>query len=199
MDLNKRYRPKRRRRVIRFLLFYLFLSSVLIFYSTFAKYTTVVEDAPTIDIANWNIKVNNSDSNTTQNLSNVIKLTPDTTTQTTTDNKLAPGQTGHFDIIINPEGTDVALQYSLSFVTNTLPEGISLTNYEIIEDGITNAVQNNIIQGEITLNEQKDQLSANDVKTIRVYWKWNESSNDIPTGTEYYAISATIVIKQKLN
>ena len=199
MNLRQRYRIKGRRRVTKFLLLYSLLVFFLLFYSTFSRYATVVEDVPVIEIANWEIKVNENEVVDGKTLSNIITLIPDTTTQTTTDNKLAPGQNGHFDIIINPKGTEVAIEYTINLETANLPTGLELTTYEILEDSISKNLENNTISGEISLSEIAQGLEETDVKTVRVYWIWEENeSNNIPTGSENYNITATITVKQKV-
>lgn len=200
MNLRQRYRIKGRRRVTRFLLMYSLLVFFLLFYSTFARYTTVVEDAPNIEIANWEIKINENKVVDGETLSNIIQLIPNATTQTTTNNKLAPGQNGYFDITINPEGTEVSIEYLIELETSNLPKGLEVTTYEILETGITKKIENNNITGEINLsNDIIHGFKITNMKTIRVYWSWKENEiNSIPTGTENYNITATITVKQKL-
>lgn len=198
MNLKERYKSRGKKRVIRFFISYLFLALLLILYSTFSKYATIEEGQPKAVIANWNVKINNEDITSQQTLSNIITLIPETTRQTTTDNKLAPGQSGCFDIIIDPSQTEVAIEYTINFDTTNLPQGIILTNYEIIEDNISANFMNTSITGEINLNSTEQALSESDKKTIRIYWEWEENSTDIPTREENYDISVTINVRQKL-
>lgn len=200
MNLRQRYKARGRRRLKKFLLVYSFFVFILLFYSTFARYTTVVEDVPSVNIANWEIKINDNEIINGQTVSNVIKLVPNVTTQTTTENKLAPGQEGNFDIIINPDGTDVSLEYEIYLGTINLPEGLKIKTYEIIEDNISNVINDNKINGEIILNNLEQGLGETDTKTVRIYWIWEENENDsIPTGSEKYDITATITVKQKIS
>ena len=196
MNLKQRYKSKSKRRIFRFLGFYSILAFFLLFYNTFARYTTVVQNESKVAIANWHISINNNNILNSGTLTNTIELIP--TTQTTTDNKLAPGQSGYFDISINPEGTDVGIQYIINFDTTNIPTGILLDTYEILENGITGRIENSKIEGEINL-QQMQQLTSSEKKTIRVYWKWSETSTEIPTGEEKYKIQATITVKQKIN
>ena len=144
MNLKQRYKSKGSRRLVRFLGFYSILTFFLLFYSTFARYVTVVEYDTTVAIANWQILVNNVDILNGETLTDFIQLIP--STQTTTNNKLAPGQNGYFDITINPEGTDVAIEYKITFDVSNLPTGIILKSYEIIEDNIFANIENNQIK-----------------------------------------------------
>lgn len=196
MTLKNRYKSKKNIRFVRFLGFYVILAFFLLFYNTFARYTTVVQNESTVEIADWQISINNKDILNGETLVNSLQLIPDT--QITTDNKIAPGQKGYFDIIINPEGTDVAIQYMLNFNTTNIPSGILLTKYEILETGISARIENNTIEGEINLQEE-NQLTQEEKKTIRVFWEWNEVSTYIPTGEENYRIQATVTVKQKIS
>lgn len=199
MNLKLRYKSRGKRKIIRFLVYYSFLAFLLIMYSTFAQYTTVVEGTPKTQVANWNVKINDIDITKENTFTNLIELIPAGDTQTTYEKKLAPGQTGYFDIIINPEGTDVATQYAINFDTSNLPAGIILTNYEIIEDNISaNFTNGTSIEGEINLNSTNQSLSENDKRTVRIYWQWKESSTTIPTKDTNYYINSTITVRQKV-
>lgn len=196
MNLKQRYRSKGSRRLVRFLGFYLILAFFLLFYSTFARYTTVVENDTKVGIANWQISLNDTDIINGETLTDTVQLVP--LTQTTTNNKLAPGQNGYFDITINPEGTEVAIEYTINLDISSLPTGIILTTYEIIEDNISGNIADSQIHGEINL-QQMQQLTVEEKKTIRIYWEWNESSTKIPTGNENYKIETEITVKQKIS
>ena len=196
MNLKQRYKSKSKKRFIRFLGFYLVLAFFLLFYNTFARYTTVVQNEAIVAIADWQILINNNDIINGGTLTNTLQLIP--SIQTTTNNKLAPGQNGYFDITINPEGTDVAIQYTINIDLANLPTGIRMTTYEVLEDNISKNIENNKIEGEINL-QQLQQLTSSDTKTIRVYWEWSGTSTDIPTGEENYKIQATVTVKQKIS
>ena len=196
MNLKQRYKSNGSRRLVRFLGFYSILAFFLLFYSTFARYTAVVENDTTVVIANWQISVNDIDMINGEKLTDTVQLVP--LTETTTDNKLAPGQNGYFDITINPEGTEVAIEYIINLDLSSLPAGIILTTYEIIEDNISANIADSQIHGEINL-QQMQQLTSAEKKTIRIYWEWKESSTEIPTGNENYKIETEITIKQKIS
>ena len=199
MNLKERYKSSGKKRKFKFFVFYLLLATFLIFYSTYSRYTTIEEGQPKAYIANWKVKINNEDITNKQTLSNMITLVPDTSRETTTDNKLAPGKTGFFDIIIDPTGTEVAIEYTINFDITNLPTGIILTNYEIIEDGISTNFTNTSIFGIINLTETEQALNENNKKTIRVYWEWQKDTTEIPTEEDIYDISVTINVRQKLS
>lgn len=199
MDLKRRYRAKTIKRVIRFFVYYSFLALFLLFYNTLARYTAVVRDTTTVNVANWNITINGQNVQEEQELLSPISLTQGIT-QTTYNNKLAPGQTGYFDIVIDPTRTDVSVEYSIRLNTDKIPSDIKLTGYEILEDNINTNIQNNTINGEINLSESSQALTQSDIKTLRIHWTWQDNDNTtIPTGTEDYYILATISVKQKIS
>lgn len=140
MNLRTRYKSSGKRRLARFFMFYSFLAVTLLFYSSLARYVAVTENTPTIEVASWKIQVNENNILSNETLTNIITLEPNGTSKTA-DGKLAPGQAGYFDIIINPEGTDVAIEYTITIDTSNLPTGIGLTTYEIVEDSISGNIE----------------------------------------------------------
>lgn len=198
MNLRERYKSKSKKRLSGFVLFYSFISLILIFYSSFARYTTIAEGTETVAIANWKIMINGTNISDVENVSKVITLVPDSSNQTTKDNKIAPGKSGHFDITLNPAGTEVSIEYTITIETTNLPSGITLTNYEIVETGVNQTLTNNTITGEITLTDTAQELTESDTKTIRIYWNWDENDTIIPDVTTNYNIVVTAKVQQKI-
>ncbi len=131
MNLNERYKARHTKRLKRFLSFYSFLALFLFSYNTLARYTVFSTNTVNTHVAKWIIKINNLEiANDTQEVSNIIELVPSTETKTK-DNKLAPGQSGYFDIAINPAGTEVALEYTINLDIANIPTGITLEGYKI--------------------------------------------------------------------
>ena len=201
MNLSQRYNAKSNKRFIRFAFFYAILIFVVLIMNTNSKYVSSTPITARADIAVWNVSINNTTITSQQVLTGDITLvTNSNLNQTTTDNKLAPGKSGYFDVIINPEGTEVAIEYVVQFDLSNLPEDLKLKNYSIIEDGTTGTITENSITGDILLNANKDALSSNDKKTIRVNWEWEDKEiNTIPNKNDTYTIEGTIVVKQKIS
>ena len=199
MNLNERYKARHAKRIKRFLSFYSFLALFLFSYNTLARYMTVSTNTITTDVAKWTIQINNIEIiNNTQEISNVINLVPSSETKTT-ENKLAPGQSGYFDIIINPTGTEVAVEYTITINATNIPTGITFKEYELNNSGTMQTVVDNTITGQINLNDNLESMTATESQNLRIYWEWTETEDDsLPTGTENYYITATINIKQKI-
>lgn len=131
MNLSERYKARHTERLKRFLLFYSFLALFLFSYNTLARYTTFSTGTATADVAKWRVQINNIEiSNDIQEISNVIELVPSSETKTT-GNMLAPGQSGYFDIAINPAGTEVSLEYTITIDTTNIPAEIKFEGYKL--------------------------------------------------------------------
>jgi len=201
MNLSQRYNAKSNKRFIRFAFFYAVLIIVLLIMSTNAKYISNTPITTKADVAEWKVSINDIDATSQEVYTGEITLvTNSSLNQTTTDNKLAPGKTGYFDIILDPTGTEVSIEYTISFDLSNLPEDLKVKDYTIIEDSTSGVVSENSISGEILLNANKQPLSASDKKTLRVNWEWEDKEiNQIPDKNEEYKIEASILVKQKIN
>lgn len=103
---------------------------------TYSKYKTTASGDATVDVANWNILVNDCnivDSNKNTNSDCFNQVTNDDGTVTITknfdikdfsysnvnnqgdvvDNKIAPGSEGEFELTIDPTDTEVSIEYTM--------------------------------------------------------------------------------------
>ncbi len=157
------------------------LTSILIG-NTVAKYITSASSNADMNIARWQVLVNNTDITSAASLNNVITpVFPGN--ENIASGVIAPTAEGYFDIIIDATNTDVSLKYEIttsdnedSIVTDLVMSGYSIDGgerQEIIEDENGNfKVENNILY-----NSQDKDI------TIRVYIKWNDDTDDGATMT----------------
>lgn len=157
------------------------LTSILIG-NTVAKYITSASSNADMNIARWQVLVNNTDVTSAASLNNVITpVFPGN--NNIAAGVIAPTAEGYFDIVIDATNTDVSLKYEIttsdnedSIVTDLVMSGYSIDGgerQEIIEDENGNfKVENNILY-----NSQDKDI------TIRVYIKWNDDSDDGATMT----------------
>ena len=90
------------------------LYTVYNIYDTYALLETDEIVSNDIKTAKWNIKINDTLlGNTTSFVVDGIKIEENDYTK---ENKLAPGTSGYFDILIDPTDTDVSIKYAISFV-----------------------------------------------------------------------------------
>lgn len=142
---------------------------------SFGVFESSYSDDSEMDIAKWNIKVNDDNLNNTNNVFYVNNITY-TNSNNVSANRFAPGVTGSFLLVIDPCDTEVSFKYELSIdlsdneydqITVDSIEGINNTNLTV-ENGVYSRV--------FTLSE----IIANKVDTIKVTFSWDndEANND---------------------
>lgn len=150
--------------------------------NTVAKYITNASSNADINIARWQVLVNNQDVTSAASLNNVITpVFPGT--NDIASGVIAPTAEGYFDIVIDATNTDVSLSYEItirpnedSIVTDLVLSGYAIDNgqrQQVVAD------QNGDfkIQGQIAYNSQDKDI------TVRVYLKWNDDTQTGATMT----------------
>lgn len=153
------------------------LAQIGITYSIFETNLNTTTDSV---LAPWQILVNN-----TMVSSESSEFTVDTVNWSTDpnvlDGKAAPGLSGYFEIIIDPSGSEVAIEYEieLDFDFNN-NEYIKLSTIKKQNGDDLTPSNGNTFFGEITLS----QLEVDYVETIRISFVWenNEDNNDVDSG-----------------
>lgn len=169
MYRGKRYK-KVKKKCFNFFMFYIVIA-VLIFSSyTFSKYTTAIEDNAVASVAKFSIEVNNKDIKTEKTFE--IELNSDKNINTY-NNKIAPDTEGFFEIEINPTGTEVSLEYEITFNLTGINGSLQLTKY-IVNGGNEENITDNVINGMILLPTTEHAFTENDKVNIRIYWEWKE-------------------------
>lgn len=158
--------------------FILFLAIASLFFSmnmvqkTYAKYVTTSNGEANLNIARWDIVVND------EHIKNKEELSADITPQyvenpNVAEGVIAPGSIGYFDITIDPTNTDVSFDFEIS-IDNEESDvtDLKLLKYYIdSEDNIKDAEENEVISDSININDKK-------AKTVRIYVIWDESLNE---------------------
>ena len=158
--------------------FILFLAIASLFFSmnmvqkTYAKYVTTSNGEANLNIARWDIVVND------EHIKNKEELSADITPQyaenpNVAEGVIAPGSIGYFDITIDPTNTDVSFDFEIS-IDNEESDvtDLKLLKYYIdSEDNIKDAEENEVISDSININDKK-------AKTVRIYVIWDESINE---------------------
>ena len=86
---------------------------------TYSKYKAEVKGEEGAQIAGWNFNVNGESRELKS-----INLMQTCKQETLTNGKIAPGTAGYFDIIINPVGTEVSLEYKFTFDLSKINKNI---------------------------------------------------------------------------
>ena len=127
MTLNEKYRIHNRKKSYKSILIYVILFLAFFISNSFARYSTMNNTVIGVDVANWNIKINGIDISQNENtIHNEIELI--VTENETQDKLIEAGQSGYFDIEINPADTEVSIAYKIILDTSNLPDGINLKN-----------------------------------------------------------------------
>ena len=167
--MNKR--TKEKQKDIRFILIFvavLSISLVYLFQSSYAKYRKQISTKAELDIADWRIKINNEDIRNKSILTNNIVPVFDTNANAN-EGVIAPGTTGHFDIVIDATKVDVNFNYELTPDLTTLNvKDLKITSYEINSTNTT--YSNTPITGSINHNTAKT--------TIRLNFEWDDSATN---------------------
>lgn len=144
---------------------------------SYAKYMSRVEGKGTADIANWNFKVNESEQQI-----QTISLKSTINNKTVSNNQIAPGTEGQFEIKLDATGSEVGIDYFIKFENETQkPTNLKFSYNGKIYNSLTELQQD--LPGTINANEQ------NKIKTIQIGWNWKYE-----TGTTAQEISANDAI-----
>ncbi len=152
------------------------LASIIIG-NTVAKYVTSTSSNADINIARWQVLVNNEDVTSAATLNNVITpVFPGN--NNIAEGVIAPSAEGYFDIIIDATNTDVSLRYEVTTSANeeSIVQDLVLSGYSIDEGERQEIIEdengNFKIQGDIRYNSQDKDIQ------LRVYIKWNDDTEN---------------------
>lgn len=139
------------------------LTTIVIFIcgQIYAKYNTKITGEGLAPIATWNFQVNDQKEEV-----QAINLASTSNNETLLNNKIAPGTSGSFDIIVDGSNSDVEINYEISFTEeNNKPQ-----NLKFIYD---NVEYNSIIELEDKLSGKIEADNQTKIKTFNIQWKWN--------------------------
>ncbi len=147
---------------------------------TYSKYVAQVKGEGIAQVAKWSFLVNGQEEQ-----AQTINLNSTYNNETLVNNKIAPGTTGQFEIVIDGTGSEVGIDYTVQFQEKSnKPQNLKF----IYENREYNSIKEleNILSGNIEATE------GNKVRTILIKWKW-----DYETGKGAEEISANDKIDTK--
>lgn len=149
----------KRKKIIIIAIILLALGLLFIGGNTFSKQVTEVKGKGVANVANWSFKVNNNEAQI-----QTINLASNNN-KNLTDNKIAPGTSGNFQIKINADGAEVGINYKISFINETnKPQNL----FFIYND----KKYKNITEMEKDLTGTIDATTGEKEKNIEIYWEW---------------------------
>lgn len=169
---------------------------------SYSKYVSEVRGDGMAEVATWSFKVNGQKEQV-----QTIQLSSTCNNETLVNNKIAPGTSGSFNIVVDGTGSEVGINYNIQF-TN---ESAKPTNLKFTYD---NQEYNSITELESSLSGTIHANDENKIKTLTIDWQWayetgnNESeianndkidtqnAQDIATYTFNVIVSGTQVVPQ---
>lgn len=152
--------------------------------TTLAKYTTTVTGSGTAVVAAWSFKANNQSASMAEiSLSDTLEGVTDKLAP----KRLAPGTNGSFNIVIDGQGSETSIEYTISF--NGIDEGEIPTNLKFYSDSTCNneyefegslvGFQNGrYIKDTIEIDGSSKTIDA--PITEKIYWKWPYETGTTP-------------------
>lgn len=151
---------------------------------TFAKYLSSASSSSSINVARWNLKVNNHAIMTSSDISGVIEpVFPGN--KYIAANIIAPTAEGYFDLVLDFSQVDVSFNYKISTSVNenSSVKDLVVTGYSIDGGEIINS--NEPISEDIMLSSNIKS------RNIRVYLVWDDSDTSSMDNLADTAVSNT--------
>lgn len=176
---------------IKFIIIFIFIvgiSFIYLFQATYAKYRKQITTEVNANVASWNIKINDEAIANKKKLANSITPIFDEN-EYVKANTLAPGVTGHFDIIIDSFNVDVDFTYEItaSLAEDTDLKDFKITGYELNDSGTINKYDSGVT-GDLVKNTKNTK--------IRFYVAWiDDDTNEMDNSEDTtYAVNHNNVI-----
>ena len=134
----------------------------------YAKYVSEVRGEGTAEVATWSFKVNGQNEQVEE-----INLASTCDNETLVGNKIAPGTSGSFNIIVDATGSEVGINYNIAFTEEeNKPQNLKFiyndTEYNSIKD------LGNDLSGTINANDEEKTI------TLNIKWKWDYETGSNP-------------------
>ncbi len=134
----------------------------------YAKYVSEVRGEGTAEVATWSFKVNGQNEQVEE-----INLASTCDNETLVGNKIAPGTSGSFNIIVDATESEVGINYNIAFTEEeNKPQNLKFiyndTEYNSIKD------LGNDLSGTINANDEEKTI------TLNIKWKWDYETGSNP-------------------
>lgn len=169
---------------------------------TYARYTGTASGTGTINVAKWAVKVNDKDA-TASDATFDLTFT-EVENNNVVDGYIAPASKLYADFVIDPAGSQVAVDYSfvlgnITASTGDVPTTIKVSKVVPVTstgEGSALTASEGTYKGTINLAIQTAALTTDNAVKIRVYIEWenSESSNstDTTVGTTAPILTMTV-------
>lgn len=141
---------------------------------TYAKYIESKNGDAQFTVANWKIMINNSDITDGASLSSLINPVYETNTNIS-DNVIAPGSQGYFDLDIDATNTQVSFTYN---ITISPSQESDVTDLIVYAYKINNGQTINISNNSQTITNRINNIDQVKSFTLRIYFRWQEGQGE---------------------
>lgn len=171
--------------------------------TTYAVFQSEISAVVSKQLGKWNIIINNTDISSGMQKEFLIDTFNIQKSKNVEENKIAPGLSGDFEIVINPNDTDVSIKYEVNIDTSKIKDyAVTIESVKEIEQKNTLVQTNpNTYTGIIPLEKIKN----GEKNTIKIVFNWenNEEKNneDTKIGTTISSkleIPVTVKVSQYL-
>ena len=179
---------------------------------TYSRYTSSGSGTGTTQVAQWAVKINNANITTTDTFTVTFN---EVANDNVVDSKIAPASSLYADFVIDPTGSEVAIDYDFALGAITASGGATVSSDIAIEkvvpvtganiSGATvtggtegtalTADTNGKYTGTIALASQSTALSSSEAKVVRVYIKWTNNEDHNATDTSTGITAPTLSMK----
>lgn len=127
---------------------------------TFSKYVSEIEGKGTAEIANWVFKVNGK-----EDLVQSVDLLSTYNNETLINNKIAPGTSGSFNIVVDATGSEVGVDYKIKFLNESeKPQNLIFMYNDNQYENLQELEQD--LSGTINADEEDK------TRNITIQWEW---------------------------
>ena len=157
------------------------ITVVALISGTYSRYTNTATGTATLDVAKWSVKINDKQMSEIASGNLPVNLTY-SDNEFVSANRIAPGRSATFTLVLDPTGSEVAIDYTVAIgavtgLTNT-DSAFALTGATYTVDG--GSAQNATIDagaGTINLNESLADVEAGKKVTVVGTITWDNAAN----------------------
>ena len=196
MTLNEHYKFHSRKSLKPYTRLLIFIVLIVTVFHTLARYTSFININTSLGVAKWSIYINDIQvTNNTSFIQSAVNVTPDVPGETS----IGAGETGYFDIKINPSLTEVSINYTIKIDLSNLPAGTTITSCDLYQGTsttnptsvsvLTNGNGQKYVEGNISVSNNQA-LSSSDIKRYRVHCRVD--NNVIIDENDLFSVMITV-------
>lgn len=154
---------------------------------TYARYASTATGTATTAVATWAAKVNSNDMTTTEKFTLNFTEVPN---ENVVDGKIAPSSQLYTELVIDPTGSEVAMDYSIK-LGDLVSDGASIENkveISAIKIGTETYLYSElpevngerVLTGTIELESQSAPISEASKESVVIYVEWFDNGSEDP-------------------